>query len=168
MHKLLKRGLVSAAAISAALVPAGVLISAGSANAAPPPPHVVKTTSVQTSAVHLGPAVTVLRFAEYQPQIPAPGFKETATILEVCVNIPHVVPPLPFTALEACTWRLTTTGPAPHSTLSGNSLLNGDGQIGRVVSGTGIWAGAHSLLPGGFTALNIAPRTQADTFTFVL
>lgn len=141
--------------------------AASSASAAPPPPVTIHTTSVQTSDTHLGPKVQVLRFAEYQPQAKTPGFTETATILEVCVNVPHIVPPVATTTLAECTWRLTTTGPAPHSTLTGTATLNGLGQIGRVTAGTHLYAGAHSL-PGSFLAVDLAPKTQADTFTFSL
>lgn len=166
----LRTALTSAAALALAATGtlAGIAATTASANP-PPPPVVIHTTSVETSAIHLGPVVSVLRFNEYQPKATAPGFAETATILEVCDNVPHVNPPTPLTVLAVCNWRLTATGPAPHNTLSGNAVVNGEGQIGRVTGGTHAWAGAHSApLPIGFLSLNEAPRVAADTFTFNL
>jgi hypothetical protein len=165
---ILKRGAVALSVLAMAGTTAG-LVAASAASAAPPPPHVIKTTTLTTSDVHLSPFVEVIRDANYQPQVNIPGFKEVSTTLEVCASIPHVVPPLPLTPTAICTWRVTTTGPAPHSTLSGTAFKNGDGQVGRVTGGTGIWAGAHSApLPVGFLSQNLAPKVAADTFTFFL
>ena len=169
MNKLLRRGLIASAALAAVATPASVL-AAGSASALPPPPpppHVIHTTSIQTSATHLGPFFTIYRDAEYTPTPTAPGFANTSNIVEVCVAVPHVFPPAPLTVLADCNWRLTTTGPLPHSSLSGTAFLDGLGQVGRVTGGTGIWRGAHSFpLPVGFLSQNLAPRVAADTFTF--
>ena len=166
MNRLLRRGLIAAAAVGVAAAPAAVFAS--QAGATPPPPIVIHTTSVQTSDVHLGPNVQVLRYAEYQPKVTAPGFKEVATVLEVCVNVPHVNPPTPTTVLEVCTWKATSVpGTHPATTISGNAVVNGEGQIGRILSGTGLDAGAHGG-PGSFRAVNLAPKVSSDTLVFTL
>ena len=164
----LRTGLYSLAA--AALAASGSLgiVAATSASANPPPPVTIHTTSVQTSDVHVGPNVQILRYAEYQPKATAPGFKEVATVVEVCVNVPHVNPPTPTTVLEVCTWKATSVpGTHPATTITGNAVVNGEGQIGRVLAGTGLDAGAHGL-PGSFRAVNLAPKVSADTLVFTL
>jgi hypothetical protein len=82
------------------------------------------------------------------------------------VTIPHVIPPAPTTPLAVCFWSMTARPlTLPRTTLSGNAVLTGVGQVGRITSGTGAWAGAFSF-PLSFRSANIAPRTAADSFTF--
>ena len=162
----LRTALVSAMAVALAATGSLVGVAATSASAAPPTHHTITATSQLASATHLGPNVTINRYRDFTPSPTAPGFANTSNILEVCVAVPHLTPPAPTTPLAVCNWRLTTTGPLPHSTLSGRSIRNGLGQVGRVTNGTGIWNHAFSLLPNQTTFTNIAPRTSADTFNF--
>ena len=162
----LRRIALSASALALAGVGTFAGVAASSASAAPPVHHTIVATSLQTSATHLGPDITINRYAEFTPTATAPGFANTSNVVEVCVNVPHVTPPVASTVLAVCNWRLTTTGPLPHSSLSGRSVLTGVRQVGRVTNGTGIWNHAFSLLPNQTTFTNIAPRTQTDTFNF--
>jgi hypothetical protein len=167
-----KRLLVGGAVLATAGGVTGGML-ATSASAAPPPPpvlHVINTTSVQTSTTHIGPAITINRFNEYQPSTPpaAPGFQLTGNVIEVCFSVPHVTPPTPTTVLAQCNWTFTSVpGTHPASRLVGRSALTGLGQVGRVLSGTGTFAGAHSLFPGTTIWTNLAPRVQSDHFQYV-
>jgi hypothetical protein len=124
----------------------------------------IHSTSVQTSDIHVGPAVQIIRSSQYQPSLLSPtGFANVANSVEVCINVPHVTPPTPHTIIEACTWRATSTGPG-HPQLFGNAFVTGVGQFGHITGGTGIDLHAH----GTFSAVNLAPKVAADTLIFSL
>jgi hypothetical protein len=161
----LKTGLFSLAAAGLASVGAfGAVATLGAGAASATPPIVIHTTSVQTSDVHVGPAVQILRSSQYQPSPTAvSGFVNVANTVEVCFNVPHIVPAGRLTIIEACSWRATSTAPG-HPTLSGTAFVNGIGQVGHIGGGTGIDTGAH----GTFSAINLAPKVSAETLIFTL
>lgn len=163
----LRTAIYSATAL--ALAATGSLIGLGAASSASAATlHSIPTTSVLTHTTHVGPRVTITDYREYTTSSPlaAPGFTNTADVIEVCLTVPHITPAGPFTVLAVCNWRLSSVPAAhPANTLHGTAFENGVGQIGRVTGGTGIWAGASGG-PGSYRALNLAPKTQADVFAF--
>jgi hypothetical protein len=159
---------LSVAFASLGLVAAGTLggIAATSASAAPPVKHVVTATAITTRVQEITPRVSVINSLDYGPSAVAPGFVLSGRTTEVCVTVPHVVPPTPLTVLAVCSWK-TTFVPlsSPVTTLSGNAFVTGLGQVGRVLHGSGAWDGLFAF-PLSFRSSNIAPRVAADTFTF--
>lgn len=163
--KLLRRGAIALAVLASAGA-TGAIVAGASASAAVPPPITINATSVAGRAVHLSPSITVSNFRNYSSSSAIPGFTLSSNTLEVCVAVPHATPPTPTTVLAVCSWRLTSTANTrPKNTISGQSVLTSNGQVGSVLSGTGAWRGAHSL-PLSFREVNIAPGTTSDTIVF--
>lgn len=163
--KLIRRGAVALALIASAGGTAAI-VSASTASAAIPPPVTISATSVAGRTVHLSPRVTVSNFRNFSATSAVPGFTLSSNTLEVCVTVPHVTPAVGTTVLALCSWRLTSTANTiPKNTISGQSVLTPNGQVGRVLSGTGAWRGAHGL-PLSFREVNVAPGTTSDTIVF--
>ena len=162
---LFRRAAVGAALIAGLGTGAGVL-AASSASAAPPVRHVVAQTAVTTRTQQITPRVSVINSLDYAASPTAPGFALAGRTTEVCVTVPHLTPPNPNTILAVCTWRETSVPPTfPATSISGNAVLTGVGQVGRITSGTGANAGAFAF-PLSFRSVNIAPRVAADSFTY--
>jgi hypothetical protein len=161
------RSVLFASATSLALIGGGVgAIAASSASAAPPVKHVLAGTVITTRVQPITPRISVISSVDYAASPAAPGFSLSGTTTEVCVTVPHVIPPTATTPLAVCFWTMTARPlTLPRTTLSGNAVLTGVGQVGRITSGTGAWAGAFSL-PLSFRSANIAPRTASDSWTF--
>jgi hypothetical protein len=162
---IFKRGAIALAAVAAIATPAALLASSG-ASAAPPVRHVLAGTVITTRVQQITPRVSVISSADYAASPTAPGFALAGLTTEVCVTIPHVMPPAPTTPLAVCSWQTTFLPLSlPRTTLSGNAVETGVGQVGRITAGTGAYAGAFSF-PLSFRSTNIAPRTAADSWTF--
>ena len=161
---------ISAAAVALAATGTVAGLTASAASAAPPVHHTVVATAQTARVQHIGPNITITTSNEYQPSTTsATGFSLTGRLVDVCVRVPHLVPPTPTTPVAVCAWQLTSVpGTTPASHLDGRSVQNGRGEVGRVTGGSGMWAGAFSVLPNQTTFANIAPRTQTDTFNFFL